>query len=483
MAKEIYDLRSFIKRLDEAGELVRVKAEVDWKYELGAVARRVFGPPPGPALLFEKVKGYTTPVFVGGVHTIRRIAIALGLDPATDEAAVLKEYIRRLDHPLEPVLVKNGPCKENKYLGKEVNVLKFPVPWWNEQDGGRYIGTWHQVVTKDPETGWTNVGTYRMMVHEPNLCGIQFSPFQHIGQMFTKYQRMKRPMPVAISIGNDPVAMFVSASPFPEGINEWTMAGALRGKPLELVKGETVDLEIPAHSEIVLEGEIPPDEVRMEGPFGEHTGFYGAGIRPLPIVKINCITHRDNPIFRGSALGKPVTEQNRVSWLAVVTQVWQVFKAAGFPGVTAVNSHAGGDPEYSAVVAINKSYASQGLDAGRLVLSSKVGKIMKHVIVVDDDINIFDLNDVLWAINTRVQAGRDIYITQNESGSRLDPSQPFAAIGFTDKMIIDATWSMTPDYPSREEWGGATHPPLIQPSQKLQKFIEKRWSEYGIPWP
>ena len=226
MTEKIYDLRSFIQRLDQEGELARVRAEVDWKYELGAIARKVFGPPPGPALLFENVKDYDTPVFVGGLQTVRRIAIALDLDPDTDEVSLFQEYVSRLDHPLEPVTVKDGPCKENKYFGDEVNVLKFPVPWWNEQDGGRYIGTWHQVVTKDPETGWTNVGTYRMMVHEPNVCGIQFSPYQHIAQMYSKYQKMNRPMPVAVSIGNDPTAMFVSASPFPAGINEWTMAGA-----------------------------------------------------------------------------------------------------------------------------------------------------------------------------------------------------------------------------------------------------------------
>lgn len=480
MKEGVKDLRSFIKRLEEEGELARVKAEVDWKYELGAIARKVFGPPPGPALLFENVKNYDTPVFVGGLHTIKRIAIALDLDPNIDETSLLKEYSSRLDNPVKPISVENGPCKENKYFDDKVDVLMFPVPWWNEQDGGRYIGTWHQVVTKDPESGWTNVGTYRMMVHDSNTLGIHFSPFQHIDMMFAKYKAMNRPMPIAISIGSDPTAMMVSASPFPEGVNEWHMASALRKRPLELVKGETVDLEVPANCEIVLEGEVLPHETRIEGPFGEHTGYYGAGMRPLPVVKIKCITHRHNPIFRGTALGKPVTEQNRISWLAVVTQIMEVYKVARFPGITAVTAPAEGDPEYCAIVAIKKTYSSQGLDAGRLLLSSKVGKIMKHVIVVDDDVDIYNLNQVLWAINMRVQASRDIYITRHEVGSRLDPSQPYASIGFTDKMIIDATWLTTPDYPPREEWGGATKPPLIQTSEKLQKFIEKRWAEYGI---
>jgi UbiD family decarboxylase len=480
MAQAVNDLRSFIQRLDEEGELRRVKAKVDWKYELGAIARKVFGPPPGPALLFENIKDYTTPVFVGGLHTIKRIAIALELDPSTDEPSLFKEYSRRLSNPIKPLVVNDGPCKENKYFDNDVDVLKFPVPWWNEQDGGRYIGTWHQVVSKDPDSGWTNVGTYRMMLHESNILGIQFSPFQHISPMYSKYKKMGRPMPIAISIGNDPRCMIVSASPFPEGINEWFMASALRQRPLELVKCETVDLEVPAYSEIIMEGEVSINETRLEGPFGEHTGYYGAGIRPLPIVRIKCVTHRNNPIFRGTSLGKPVTEQNRLSWLAVVTQIWEAYKSAGFAGVTAVTAPAEGDPEYCAIVAVKKTYSSQGLDAGRILLSSKVGKIMKHVIVVDDDIDIYDLKQVLWAINMRVQASRDIYVTRNEVASRLDPSQPYNSMGFSDKMIIDATWLSTPDYPPREEWGGATTPPLIATSPELLKFIENRWSEYGI---
>jgi len=376
--------------------------------------------------------------------------------------------------------VKDGPCKENKYFDDDVDLLKFPIPLWGEKDGGRYIGTWHQVVTKDPETGWTNVGTHRMMVHERNICGIQFTPFQHIALMYAKYEKMNRPMPVAVSIGNDPVAILVSASPFPAGVNEWTMAGALRGRPLELVKGETVDLEVPSHSEIVLEGEILPSERRTEGPFGEHTGYYGAGVRPLPIMKVKCITHRNNPILRGAALGRPVTEESQITSINLASHALAMYKAAGFLGVSQVSFPAGGDPWFSAIVAIKKTYPSHGLDAGRLLLSSKVGKFTKLVIVVDDDINVFDLNQVLWAVNVRLQAGRDIYITHNESGSRLDPSVQHQSIGITDKMIMDATWTTTPDFPPRDDWGGEVHPPEVATSEELRSQVEKRWKEYGI---
>lgn len=480
MEKEIYDLNSFIQRLDEEGELARVKVEVNWKYELGAIARKVYGPPPGPALLFENVMDYDIPVFTGGLQSIRKIAIALDLDPNIDQTSLLKEYARRLEKPVAPSIVKDGPCKENKVFDEDVDLFKFPVPLWNEKDGGRYIGTWHHVVTKDPDTGWVNVGTHRMMVHERNICGIQFPPFQHIASMYAKYEKMNQSMPIAISIGNDPTAILVSSSPFPAGVNEWHMAGALRGRPLEMVQGETVDLMVPAYSQIVLEGEVPPFERREEGPFGEHTGYYGAGVRPLPVVKVKCVTYRNNPIFRGTAMGRPVTEESQITSINLSTHALVLYEKAGFPGVKAITFPAGGDPWFCAVIAISKAYPSHGLDAARLLLSSKVGKFLKLVIVVDDDIDIFNFDQILWALNNRFQAGRDITLTRNESGSRLDPSVPYAYIGFTDKMIMDATWPSTPDFPARNEWDGETHPPEVKSSDELNRYIESRWPEYGI---
>jgi UbiD family decarboxylase len=480
MGNDIYDLRSFISKLEESGELVRVKSEVDWKYELGAISRKAAKPPVRRALLFERIKDYDIPVFTNGLLTFKRIAIALGLASDIDENSLVQKYVELTSRPIKPVIVADGPCKENKYFGQDVNVLKFPVPWWAERDGGRYIGTWHQVITKDPESGWTNVGCYRMMVHEPGLLAIMFSPFQHAGMMYAKYKQLNRPMPIAITIGNDPVVPLVAGAPFPANVNEWEMAGALRGRPIELVKCETLDMEVPANAEIVLEGEVSITDLRPEGPFGEHTGYYGAGVRPLPTVKVNCLTHRNNPIFRGSAVGVPVTEQTRLSGFVWASLAWRAYKEAGFPGVTAINCPAASDPEYCAIISIKKSYASQALDAGRLFLSSKVGKQMKHIIVVNDDINVFDLNQVLWAINTRMQAGRDIHITHNESGSRLDPSVPREAIGYTDKMIMDATWNTTYLFPPRPEWDGNVYPPMVSTSPELAKFIDQRWAEYGI---
>ncbi len=480
MTKEINDLRSFIQKLEEEGMLARIKAEVDWKYELGGIALRALGRPNIKALLFENIKGYKTPLFTNGLLTVKQLAIGLDFNPDITEASLVQETAKRLEKPIKPTLVKTGPCKENKIFGKDVDVFKFPVPWWTEKDGGRYLGTWHQVIAKDLDSDWTNVGTYRIMAHESNLIGIQFSPFQHIALILNKYKKINKPMPVAITVGTEPACMLVSITPIPAGVSEWDIAGALRQRSLEVVKGETVDLNIPATAEIVLEGELLLNEARLEGPFGEHTGFYGGGKRPLPVIKINCITHRNNPIFRGSVLGKPITEDHRCLSLTLAAQALAMYKANGFPGITAVNCPAGGDPDFCAIVSLQKSYASQGLDAGRLLLSGKGGKIIKYVIVTDDDINVFDFNEVLWAMNTRMQPTRQVYITRNEVGSRLDPSVPFDWLGITDKMIIDTTWQTTPDFPPRPEWDGAIHPPEVKMSAELAKFVEKRWPEYGI---
>ena len=480
MAREINDLRGFIQRLDEEGLLAKVKAEVDWKYELGGIALKALGPPVRKALLFENIKDYGTPLFTNGLLTVKELAIGLGFDPDIDEASLVRQTAQRLERPIKPTLVKTGPCKENKLFGKDVDVLKFPIPWWTEKDGGRYLGTWHQVIAKDPDSDWTNVGTYRMMVHESNLVGVHFGSFQHIALILNKYRKLNKPMPVAISIGTEPACMLVAITPIAAGVSEWDLAGALRQRSLEVVKGETVDLDIPANAEIVLEGELSLDETRLEGPFGEHTGFYGGGKRPVPVAKINCITHRNNPIFRGSVLGKPITEDHRCLSLTLAAQALAMYKSTGFPGVTAVHCTAGGDPDFCAIVSLQKSYASQGLDAGRMLLSAKGGKLLKHVIITEDDINVFDLNEVLWAINTRMQASRQVHITRNEVGSRVDPSVPFDWLGLTDKMIIDATWQNTPDFRPRPEWDNGVHPPEVRMSDELAKLVEKRWLEYGI---
>jgi UbiD family decarboxylase len=475
----IHDVRSFITALEKEGELARVKVEVDWHLEIGAIVEKNFRER-GPALFFERVKDSKMPLFVGGLHTPKRIAIALEMNPDSCEEEIAREYWKRIKTPLKPKRMKTGPCKEEILKGNDVDLFSYPAPLWNELDGGRYFGTWHSVVTKDPETGWQNVGMYRMMIHDSKTCGIMFAPFQHIGLIYQKYEELGKPMPVAICIGNDPVCPMVSCAPFGTGVDEWDMAGALRKIPLQVIKGETVDLEVPAYSEIVLEGEIPPYERMEEGPFGEHTGFYGGGKTKKTFFRVNCITQRRHPFFRGSLEGIPVVEDHQVTSINHAALALKLFEEVGIPGVRSVNFPACGDPWLSAIISLKKNYHGQSLDAAKVLMGSKIGRFVKHVFVVDEDVNPFQLEEVLYAVNTRFQAGKDLIVTKNESGSLLDPSVPFEQKGVTDKMILDATWSMTYEHQPREEWSGLTHPPMVKVSKSIKERVEKRWASYGI---
>lgn len=475
----IHDLRSFIAALEREEELVRVKAEVDWNLEIAAVVDKNFRNR-GPALLFENVKDYKTPFFVGGLQTPRRVAIALEMDPHTEERDIVREFFERFKKPRTPRIVKSAVCKEQILKGNQIDLFRYPVPFWNELDGGRFIGTWHSVVAKDPDTGWQNVGMHRIMIEEANVCGIMFGPFQHIGLIYQKYERLDKPMPVAVCIGNDPVCPIVSCSPFGAGIDEWAMAGALRNAPLEVIRCETADLYVPAYSEIVLEGEIPPFERREEGPFGEHTGFYGGGKTKKPFVRVKCVTQRKDPILRGTLEGTPINEDHQVTAINLSAIAFKLFDDTGIPGIEAVNFPACGDPWLAAIVSIKKNYHSQSLDAGRVLMGSKIGRVLKHVFIVDEDVNPFNLEEVFYAINTRFQAGRDLIVTRDENGSLLDPSVPFEKKGFTDKMILDATWPMTPEYKPREEWGGLTHSPMVRVSEPMKQRVENRWEMYKI---
>ncbi len=471
-------LRGFLKILENHGELRRIGAEVDWKYEVGAILHEV-NRQKGPAVLFENVKGYRIPLLAGALTTVRRIALALGLPPETPPHQIIREYKERVKKPVAPVVVPRGPCKEKIIPAKDLDLYAFPAPWWHELDGGRYIGTLHSVCCRDPEGSWQNSGTHRVMIHDPKTCGIYFAPGQHNAILYSKYEQMGKPMPVAIAIGLDPLCILTSAAGLPAYVDEWAITGALQQAPLELVKCETADLYVPANAEIVIEGEVPPALRREEGPFGEHPGYFGGAVVPRPVINVKCITHRQDPIFQGTYEGMPPNEDHMITFVNQSALAWKMFEDIGFVGVKGVNFPPGADPWLSAIISIEKRYEGQGIDASRALLASKVGSFLKHVVVVDEDIDLFDLENVLWAINTRFQASRAI-ITRFEHGSMLDPSKPVEWGGVTDRMVIDATWPMTHEFPPRPEWGGLRHPPALKPSEDLLDQVRRRWGEYGL---
>jgi 4-hydroxy-3-polyprenylbenzoate decarboxylase len=467
------DLRAFIAELEKRSLLKRVSAEVDWEYEIAGWLRKaadINGPK--PALLFENIKGYSSDyrLFSGGAVSYPHVALALGLDPGTTPKEIINVYKERLKRPLPPRLVKDGPVKENVHVGNDVNVLEFPVPWWTPRDGGRYVGTWHGNVTKNPVTGTRNVGMYRVQVLDEKRCGVGFLPFSHMGHHFAQSQGAGKPLEMAIVIGADETIPMVAATGIPPGKDEFEAAGGLREEPMDLVKCATVDLEVPANAELVVEGFVSPDERVPEGPFGEHTGYHGGGVRMRPVFHVTGIMHRSRPIFRGALLGQPITEFHVMTDIINSAGALSLFETVGPEGVLAVHCPPAADSACLAIIQIKPRYVGQARNAGRALISSSVCKYLKTVVLVDDDIDPFDLGQVWWAMATRTQGSRDIEVLPYGTASRSDPSVINGE--YTDKTLIDATKKL--DYPYNPVWGGHWAPTCTPPKEVMQ-LVEARW--------
>ena len=473
------DLKEFIDRLRSGGELAEISAEVDWRYEIGGIVRKNLDLK-GPALFFKKIKDYHIPLFTCGVSTYQRLALALGLSAHKTLDEIVSEFRERIKKPIKTNSVKTGPCKENILKGNEIDLLRFPVPLWQGRDGGRYLGTWHGVITRDPETGWTNAGMYRTMIHDRKTLGILLARDQHIGLHYEKYRRMNRSMPVAIVIGMDPILPLTFLTPLPAEMNEYDYAGGLRGEPVDLVKCETVDLEVPASAEIVIEGEIPPDERRMEGPFGEWMGHYGGKPGPRPVIHVHCITHRNNPIFRGALEGKPVNEDHICASVALSALAHNFLaESLGIPGIRGIHFPAAAGGWGMAVVSLNQRYPGHSRTVAHALLGSKAGAFLKNLIIVDEDIDPFNLDEVWWGMVSRLQASRGITILQRGKGAFMDPSQLPELQGFTDTLTIETVKPY--EWKPRPEWGNERFPPNAYPSKEIMETVERRWNELGIP--
>ena len=479
------DLRAWITTLEENGELARVKTEVDWNLELGAIARENMDRG-GPALLFENIKGHKSTlgrtVFTCSLSSYSRIALMLGEARDTPYKELIKIWRERIRKPVKPKIVDTGPCKENIVAGDEVDLLQFPVPHWLERDGGRYIGTFHGVVTKDPDTNWTNVGMYRQMIHDKKTTTMSLAQGQHIWFHWRKYRPKGKNMPLAVTIGWDPVLPAVSAAPISTAVDEYDIMGALRQEPVELVKCETVDLYVPASSEIVLEGEVITDRSQFItcGPFGEYTGYYGPA-NPRPPFKVKCITFRNDPILQGTMEGLPINEDHRICSVSHSAVIWDLLDER-MTGVTGVSN----DPSTAyanLIVQIDNSYYGQVHQVGANVWSSHLSNMMcKNIIVCDQDVDIYDLNRVFWALAYRVDPPKDIMQFPGWI-SALDPiahvkDRLSAGGNKGTRLLIDATKSI--ERPRSEEYFGERFPPVAYPDQKTMQQVRKRWTEYGI---
>ncbi len=490
------DLREWIAKIEEIGQLKRITAEVDWNLELSAITRRVVSQE-GPALLFENIKDHQNTAcrkfFTGGLGSRERAAMALGLPRETTYRGMVESLKGRLGRLIPPVIVASGPVKQNIVKGDDVDLYQFPAPKYNHLDGGRYISTLASTVTMDPDTKLMNVGMYRGMIGDnEKSISVLLQRTRHWGRHFTKYERRGEEMPVAVVYGWDPVLLMCSAANFVHlDYSEYDLVGGLRGEPVELVKCETSDLYVPASAEIIVEGRISPDpkSFQMEGPFGEYTGFHGGLKRPKPTIHVECITYRDNPIFRGMPEGNsPGTyaEGPCFNTPMAAAMTWTSLEAAGVPNITGVwgsriNALA------NLRIQIDKIYRGHAKQVAAALWGLGAQNRGKNLIVVDKDIDIFDDEAVEWAMAWRTNAEMgDIQFFRGTVGAVLDPSIPLAqrdpmkyGTGKWTRVFIDATvnWDMEPE----EQFGGQREPPLCTETlPETAELISRRWKEYGF---
>lgn len=467
-----YDLREFMKLLDSEGELHRIDTRVDPEWEVGAICRENFDRG-GPALQFNYVGNHRTPLVVGILGKSKLYGLALGVRPILKE--VYGKWQSAYENPIKPVLVERGPCKEVKL--EEVNLYEdpFPVPRWHVLDGGPYLGTFHLVISKDPESGWINCGMYRNQILGKDRLGCHIAnPSQHLGKILEKWKKLGEPTPIAIAIGVSPYLSLVAVTKIPEGMDEYDVAGGLRGSPIEVVKAETSDLKIPACSEIVLEGEIPVgDDRTQEGPFGETPGYMGEMNTDAYCIKVNKITHRKDPLFQGTYEGKPPNESALVMLYVRTLILYRHLLRSGIQGLKDVCVTPAGRG-FHVAISIKKQYPGHVRDVMSHVLGCP-GLICKHCVVVDEDVDPWDAFQVEWAIATCVQADRDIEIIKNGKSSEFDVSQVPSRKGWSAWFGIDATKPVE-EY-KRE---GKGFPSSSEPPEDLMAKVRARWKDYGF---
>jgi UbiD family decarboxylase len=421
------DLRDWIERVDSIGELTRVSG-VNWHLEMGAVAEMIYHARPEnpPAILFENIPGYSSALRVlsGMTNSPRRLALTLGLPRPKHPLDVVRAYRDRMKRfQLMPnVFVSAGPVFENIDRDDTVDLYKFPVPFLHELDGGRYIGTADLVIMRDPDSGWVNVGTYRAQVHDCNTLGLWMSPGKHGRLIREKYFRQGRPCPVVICCGQDPLLFLSSGNEVGYEIAEFAHAGGHRGVPFETLHSELHGLPIPAHAEIVLEGEILLDDLRSEGPFGEWTGYYASSVREDNVVRIRRVYYRNAPILTMACPMRPPSDYSLSKCVIKSAMIWDQVERAGLAGVHGVWCHEAGGGRLFNVIAIKQAYAGHAKQAAMLAANVHAGNYLgRFVVVVEDDIDPTNTFDVLWAMATRCDPVEDIDFIRRAWSGPLDP--------------------------------------------------------------
>lgn len=479
------DLRHFIEALEQKGWLKRITTEVDPILEITEITDRV-SKAYGPALLFENVKGSDMPVLINAFGTFERMNLALEVNNLDEIGQEILTFLQPPEVPASffdklkalpkvaqianfmPKIVKTGPVKEVILKGDEIDITKFPILKCWPGDGGRFI-TLPLVFTKDPETGKRNVGMYRMQVYDGRTTGMHWHLHKHGAEHYRAHKRRgDRKMEVAVALGADPATIYAATAPLPAGVDEMFFAGFLRKEPVELVKCETVDLEVPAHAEIVLEGYVDLDELRWEGPFGDHTGYYSLADY-YPVFHINCVTMRKKPIYPTTIVGKPPMED---CYLGKATErIFLPLLKLQLPEIVDMNLPLEGVFHNCAIVSIRKSYPGHAKKVMHALWGMGQMMFTKLIIVVDEHVNPHNVSEVMWKVFNNIDAKRDVVMVEGPLDI-LDHASPLPNYGT--KMGIDAT-KKWPSEGHTREW-----PDDIEMSPEIKELVDRKWKSYGI---
>jgi len=475
------DIREFLKSLEERGWLQRISVEVDPELEITEITDRI-SKRNGPALLFEKVKGSAMPLLINAFGSKERMMLALGGQDfdvlAADIESILQpdlpntvwDKLRLVPRLVElssyfPKIVKNGPCQEMVINSPSLNQLPILKCW--PGDGGRFI-TLPLVVTKDPENGRRNLGMYRMQVYDDRTTGMHWHLHHDGAENYRKHQKLGKPMEVAVVLGGDPATIYSATAPLPKDIDEMLFAGFLRKEPVEMVRCKTVDLEVPAHAEIILEGYVDLQETRLEGPFGDHTGYYSLADH-YPVFHLQCMTTRKNPLYPTTIVGKPPMED---CYMAKATErIFLPLLRLQMPEVVDMNMPLEGVFHNCVILSIRKKYPGQAKKVMAAVWGLGQMMFTKFIIVVDEAVNVQNMSEVLWKVFNNVDPKRDIMIVDGPLDA-LDHSSPWPHFGA--KAGIDAT-KKWPAEGHQREW-----PEDILMDSAIQQLVDRRWNEYGL---
>ena len=462
------DLRVFLEEAEAEGELSEVAgAQVD--EEIGALFELSNEHLYPPVLLFKDIPGFD-PAFriLSNVRTARFLVGDLTLD-------AVKAYRRRpkeRSQPIPPEFVNTGPVMDNVIEGGDVNVLKFPAAKWHGADGGNYIGTECMVIMRDPDSDWVNIGTYRVMVQDEKTVSIFIEPGKHGDVIRRKYWDRGEPCPICVSVGQAPILGVVAASAARPGQSEYDIAGGRIGRPVRVIAGKETGLPIPADAELVLEGYMAPPEEdsRSEGPFGEWPGYYASADRPEPVLQIKTVYHRDDAIILGQPPVKPSYPGRQIK-IPRVAALWDAIEAAGVPGIVGVWKLAGGGSRFIDVIAINQLHAGHAKMAGLVAAGCGPGAYMtRMVIIVDDDIDITDPSEVMWAMATRWDPKTQTDIIDGCYTGHIDP-----ALSPEKRAAGDITTSRMIVYAVRPYHWKDDFPKVNMVSREYADEVRRKW--------